>query len=466
MKKILMTAMLAGVMTAEAAHVMTWVPPYRPHIDNSWNNLNEDFGGVGMKDGLTHLALQFWLPTASGGVVKDDKYEAEDISDAEIAKYVQWGDANNVKTLLCVYNNDGSWNWNLAKSAFATNKQTFIDNLIYEMERLNLDGIELDLEGPGVQSRPDEASLLVFVRDLSIELRAKGKELTIATFASKWHVPGTQIWTDLAPFVDAITSMGYEEIGRNAPGTLSYSGQKGLISTEKSDLMMGMPGHVNSWLGNTVSEQLDWVISDGVVGVAIWDAGLSGSSWKTAAIWNKLKTIKGTVVVPSSSVVSSSVTPSSSSVPISSVQVSSSSLADSHCTTWTESSCVWETDGYVCPSDQMTSDGKNAFSCVSGSNSVWCSSFGPNENDWNQWKANGKCDQVSAVSLGATNIEMAGRNTILESGQWQLVGLSGAVIQNGKARDLPNSLGDQESGIYFLRVFEQGNSQLFRLILK
>ena len=87
MKKILISGLLAGAITAEAANVMAWVPPY--DVSRAWTNLNADFGGVGMKDGLTHLALQFWLPTTSGGVAKDTKYPSHDITDASIAKFVK-----------------------------------------------------------------------------------------------------------------------------------------------------------------------------------------------------------------------------------------------------------------------------------------------------------------------------------------------------------------------------------------
>lgn len=471
MQKIIMTLILSAIMVAEAAHVMTWVPPYRPHVQNSWKNLNADFGGVGMKDGLTHLALQFWLPTTSGGLIKDDKYKAIDISDSVVAKYVKWGNENNVKVLLCVYNNDGKWNWELARSAFADNKTTFINNLISEMERLNLDGIELDLEGPGVQSKKDEAALMVFVRDLSVLLKEKGKELTIATFASKWHVPGTQMWTDLAPFVDAITSMGYHEIGKKAANGLSYDNQKSFITKEVGDLMMGMPAWVDKWLGNTTSEQLDWAVNDGTVGVAIWDAGLGAASWKTAEVWFKLKAIKngsGNVFsskIPASSKVPKSSTPKSSTLNLSSAKSSSTSVKP-ECVTWKDNICLWESDGYVCPSDKITSDGKKAFTCTSGSNSVWCSVYGPNENDWGQWEANGTCDGVSAVLPDNKNVEVGGRKTSMKSGEWQLITLNGSVVQFGKAKELAFSLKNQESGVYFLRVTNKGFSSLIRLNLR
>lgn len=313
MKKLLILVVFLHGTFISAGVVVTWVPPYAPQIHNSWNNLNADFGGVGMKDGLTHLALQFWLPTLEGGLEKDTKYKIEDISDSVIANYVKWGDDNNVKTLLCVYNNDGKWNWNLAKAGFLTHKDTFMTNLIVEMDRLGLDGIELDLEGQGVTSKSDRAALLTFVEELSIKLRAMGKELTIATYASEWHTPGTNMWSDLAPHVDAITSMGYHEIGITAPGFLGYEFQKKWIKVDQEKLLMGVPAWKGAWLGNTAQEQLDWIVEDGVVGVGIWDASLSNAKWKTASVWKRLKAIKDDLGPLSSTALSSGALVSSSS---------------------------------------------------------------------------------------------------------------------------------------------------------
>lgn len=52
--------------------------------------------------------------------------------------------------LLCVYNAvSGSWDWPLARAGFAENPNKFIDALMAEVERLELDGVDVDLEGNG-----------------------------------------------------------------------------------------------------------------------------------------------------------------------------------------------------------------------------------------------------------------------------------------------------------------------------
>ena len=270
------------------AKVITWVPPY--FVSESKTMLQKDFGGVGMKDGITHLALQFWVPNGPQ-VSKATRYG--ELSDSDIEWFRDWGHENQIKVLLCVYNGENGWDWALAKESFVDNRAAFVNSLVSEMERLELDGIEVDLEGLG-ESDTDKDSFMEFMNELSQELGEREKELTIATFAYIWNKPNSNWWNDLNLVVYGITSMGYEEIGRNAEGWRSYASQKS-FTNDPSKLMLGMPGHLSEWQGNTVSEQLDWIVQDGSVGVGIWDATLSATAWQTAAVWNKLKEIRGSL---------------------------------------------------------------------------------------------------------------------------------------------------------------------------
>ena len=71
---------LAGVGLAKEKktkdRVMSWVPPYA--IEECRKNLDESFGGVGVKNGLTHLGLQFWVPTEEGGIKFVDRFKKID----------------------------------------------------------------------------------------------------------------------------------------------------------------------------------------------------------------------------------------------------------------------------------------------------------------------------------------------------------------------------------------------------
>jgi hypothetical protein len=259
---------------------ITWVPSYS--VSQCKTCLQKDFGGVGMKDGLTLLALQFYAPTSAGtGVTKG-------VSDADVTWFRDWAHTNKIKVLLCVYNAVNGWNWNLAKNAFANNKTAFINALVAEVTRLNLDGVDIDLEGPGANNS-DQASYTSFCTDLKKALGTK--VLTFETFAAQYNGPNWDWWPGLinTSKVDGIGCMGYNETGAN--GGITYASEK-QHCVDPNKFMMGMLGSAGSWLGNTASQQIDWILNNGAgMGVGIWDANLGGS-WQTAEIWNKLKTLK------------------------------------------------------------------------------------------------------------------------------------------------------------------------------
>ncbi len=268
--------------------VMTWVPPYG--IEKVKARLNESFDGLGMKDGLTHLALQFWTPTKSGGIERAQKYHP--ITDAAIAGLRDWGHTNGVRVLLCVFNGEQSWNWDLARAGFVEHPREFADALIAEVERLDLDGVDSDLEGNG-SFDTDKAAFVAFMRDLSAKLHAKGKHLTVDTFAYIWNAPNQNWWPDLLPLVDGLTTMGYEEIGAKADGWRSFAAQKVAAGMNGAKLLIGMPATKNEWRGNKASEQLRWVREDGGVSVSFWDAQLDAAAWRAKEVWSVLKEIRG-----------------------------------------------------------------------------------------------------------------------------------------------------------------------------
>jgi hypothetical protein len=57
-------------------------------------------------------------------------------------------------------------------------------------------------------------------------------------------------------------------------------------------LTLGVPSYSDNWQGNTVGQQLDWIVKQGKIGVGIWDASFSAAGWQTEAVWTQLKTIK------------------------------------------------------------------------------------------------------------------------------------------------------------------------------
>lgn len=270
--------------------VKTWVAPYA--IDASYARLTERYDGIGPADGLTHLGLQFWVPSEDGGLERSSRYGK--ITNRQIATFRRWGRANGVKIMLTVYNGEWGWDWALAKKAFGDNRAKFANALVDEMQARNLDGIDIDLEGPGLDATADEkAQYVAFIKTLRNRLRPLGKELVLDSFSYVWNAPNTTWWPDLLPLVDGLVSMGYQEIGRGADDWRSYAWQRKAAGKHARKLLLGMPSDLDYWLGKTAAQQIAWVVpAKRKVGIAIWDAQNPAAAWRTRTVWKKLKTIR------------------------------------------------------------------------------------------------------------------------------------------------------------------------------
>ncbi|HXK20467.1 MAG TPA: glycosyl hydrolase family 18 protein [Polyangiaceae bacterium] len=275
--------------------VMTWVAPYA--VAASKARLNESFGGIGMKDGLSDLALQFWEPLPDGSAVARVQ-RGGDTSDAAVLELRDWGRAHGVRVLLCVYNYNvakEAWDWPWARSAFATHPEQFVSSLVAELTRLDLDGIDLDLEGNGALDG-DKQPYLQFVQQLSTRLHAQGKRLTLDSFAYVWHAPNQSWWKELFPLVDGINSMGYEEIGAGAgvgaEAWRSFAAQEAASGDDVGKLMLGMPANKDEWQGKAALQQLRWLRDRGRAGMSLWDSQLDGAAWRTREAWLTVSEIR------------------------------------------------------------------------------------------------------------------------------------------------------------------------------
>lgn len=268
--------------------VMTWVPPYA--VENCHARLSETYDGVGMADALTHLALQFWVPTRGGGLARAGRTNVT--TDAAIAAFRDWGHTNGVKVLLCLFNGGRTWDWSLAQAGFIDHPDTLIDALLTEVRRHGLDGVDLDLEGR-TESQADREAFVTFVRRLSDLLHQQGDQLTVDSFAYKWNVPNHSWWPELLPVVDGLTTMGYEQTGSAASKWRGYAFQQAAAGDYAHKLMIGLPSHVDGWQGQPLRDHLDWFTTNGVVGVSIWDAQLRSGAWREAGVWHKLGRIRG-----------------------------------------------------------------------------------------------------------------------------------------------------------------------------
>jgi hypothetical protein len=295
--KVLFLFLILLVSLTFSTPTMGWIAPY--NTDIGLTNLET----YGVK-GLTYIAMQFWVPSGS-----DVKY----VSQYEIPEGQTWDGivkdirdearAYGVKAMLCVYNGENGWNWPQASTAInSSNRSGFTNSLITEMNRLDLDGVEVDLEGANADNSTDAENLVTFIEDLGDTLHALGKHLTIATFPSQKHdhIPDIDHWEDLLPHVDALTSMGYQEIGITGSGDLSYASQKEYAGQYSEKLMLGLPDHIASWLGTTPTSAVDWAEQNGV-GVAIWEMRLgegygTTSLWQNASIWESIAEVRGPII--------------------------------------------------------------------------------------------------------------------------------------------------------------------------
>jgi hypothetical protein len=281
-----------GPAAAPGRMIMTWVPPYG--IAPSLTQLQKKYGNAGPYNGITHLGLQFWVPAPDGGLARSTHYGT--ISDATIKQFITWAHKNDIKVLLTVFNGDNGWDWPLATNAFDKNKTKFVNALIAEMKRMKLDGIDVDLEGPGVEANDHQVAYLNFIKALSKKVRALDKVLTIDSFHYIYNAPNQTWWSSLFPHVDAITSMGYDDLGIHGSGYQAYDFQKQAAGRNVAKLLIGTPSFSAHWLGDDAQVQVNWFLHAGKVGMGIWDAQMGSqvgvTAWQTRGIWNVLKKIR------------------------------------------------------------------------------------------------------------------------------------------------------------------------------
>lgn len=280
--------------------IMGWVPPYGVAACKS--AVTADFGAYDVKDALTRVGLQFWVPRTDG-TLKYADHEWYKPGDSDVTWWKSWAQPLGIKVLLTVYNNVGSgWDWTLARAAFATNRATFVAALLAEVDRLGLDGVDIDVEAIGSYDA-DRAAFAAFINDLSTGLKARGKLLTVDSFHYIWNAPNQSWWPDWVGKVDTVHPMGYDDLYEGGTGYHKYSFQQNTgvsAGFAASAIVMGFPTWVDSWgtssgRGTTALAHVQEVRFDLAqpAGIALWDLQLSAAGWRSSTLWAELAALKG-----------------------------------------------------------------------------------------------------------------------------------------------------------------------------
>jgi len=269
-----------GSTISSGANVLTWVPPY--HIDGAKQMLNASFGNLTAADGISQLALQFWV--TNGGSIDLDQ-----VNEADVTWFHDWAKQHHVQILLCVDNYVGNgWNWPEAERSFKDNGPAFAASIVSEITKRDFDGVNLDLEGIVDASADDQTAYTQLAQALATALHPLGKVVTVDSFHGQWNAPNWNWWPDLLPIVDGITSMGYDQSGLS----VDYQTLTDHSMPSPQKLTLGVPGYSDNWQGNSVGDQLGWIVNQGRIGVGIWDASFGAAGWNAESVWQQLKTIK------------------------------------------------------------------------------------------------------------------------------------------------------------------------------
>lgn len=287
-----------------AREVLSWVPPYS--ISACYSTLTANFGAFSPKNVMTGVAMQFWRPTNTGGIV----YEAG-VTDTDVIKFRTKCNEYGIKLLLCVYNNNQQnlgWDWPLASTVFTKYRSALVNALYNECKRLKLDGVDIDFEGTKGYD-VDRPAFAAFIKELGTKLRAEGLWLTVDSFHSPcFNAPNMAWWKDWAGYVNYIHSMGYAQlyeknetsIGSSCPSDssqknqktykYSYQSQYGLGSGLAKDVVsIGMPSST-SWGGGTVREHVQEILNlQSPTSICIWDFTLKGAQWRESETWQLVK---------------------------------------------------------------------------------------------------------------------------------------------------------------------------------
>lgn len=163
----------------------------------SWNDVPSFIQSFDFKQ-VTHLNWAFLNPDASGNLVGVNN---------GLTQLVAKAHENNVKVLVSI--GGGSAGEGMIKDNFhrlistSENRADFIHRLMVYLDTYQLDGLDVDEEGPAINN--DYGS---FIKQLADSLKPKGKLMTAAVGWGNENIPDKVL-----PLFNFVTLMAYDETG-------------------------------------------------------------------------------------------------------------------------------------------------------------------------------------------------------------------------------------------------------------
>lgn len=312
---IALSLFLSLSFSSFSRNVMTWVPVYG--IDGVKNILNDPTQSSWIKNGVTHIGLQFWVPGDSGEVafITDYQftYKASTISQ-DVQDFVTWGHANNIKIMMCFHNvREHDFDWGYARKVIDTFPSQTATNVMQIVNAYGLDGVDIDFEGIGDFST-DKPAFVNFLNTLGTSLHAVNKELSVDMFSTPcYNAPNPSWESAMSTHVDFMNVMGYNDTYENNNTLFSYCPQtpseantypfrysyiENFLTTKQgvssSKLNYGLPAWMDTWGGQCAQNNiLDIMDVSTAGGIAIWYLQLNGGPfWASADTWNLIKLFK------------------------------------------------------------------------------------------------------------------------------------------------------------------------------
>ncbi len=326
---LILTLLIVAALSVET-HITSGVASYNHTAPRKI--LMDSTGEFYAANTLTQLGLLWWIPevlisgtdtVVTGDVVFDTMATEElegavdftgdpTVDSADVAWYVEWGNKNNVLTSLTLgfamlHDLEVSYseNWELQKLAFHDNQEVFVNSILREVDKYDLDGLDIDLEG--VTQYRDE--FREFVRIISDSMSVREKPLNIAVqYNNKWMAVNPDWWEDYVGLVNQILIMGYHNVYEGAteveyPGIVADNRFTTLYNHGRSvgydpvQLSFCLPAWLDHWgKGGRGTHFLDHLEGlrrdlDSTVSICLWDSELYGDGWNSPLMWQTLSLI-------------------------------------------------------------------------------------------------------------------------------------------------------------------------------